>query len=147
MELSVRVARSSDFGAVKIKGLLWDYQYVYPAEHGNSVFYVAGFPHELVAQYQFLASMVDLNVIAMVPASFSLLHVYRYMHGAAFRRTQLAIDMIQHHNMIDYICTPDVLSRLIQVPYGVSVDRARDIRAVLISCGIFMSEGLTHEKY
>ncbi len=147
VELPDRVPNRSDFNIRELKGLSWEYRYIYPTEHGQSVFYVAGIAPALIAQYQIFTVIAGLNVVAMIPASMALLHVYRYQHGTAFRRTQLAIDMLQHHNITDYFCTQDTFSRLVTVAQGVVIDRVRDIRPILVACGAFMSEGMADEEY
>ncbi len=136
-----------DFALPELNSLVWDYRVVYPTDHGKSVFYVAGLPRTLIAQYQLFAIAAQLHMTTLIPEQMALLQVYRYQRGAAFRRTQLAVDMLQHHNMIDYICTTETLGRILHIPSHLVIDRAREASSLLASCGLFISERVEDEKY
>jgi len=139
--------KSSEFVIPELKKLAWDFEYIYPTDHGKSVFYVAGLPHALIAQYQLFAINAKLHMTKVIPESMALLQLYRYQRGAAFRRTQLALDMRQHHNIIEYLFNKDTLGRIMHIPKSVVLDRTREIGPLLTACGLFISERIDHEKH
>jgi hypothetical protein len=139
--------KSSDFMMPELKKLAWDFEYIYPTDHGKSVFYVTGLPHALIAQYQLFAINAQLHMTKLIPESMALLQVYRYQRGTAFRRTQLALDMRQHHNIIEYLFNKDTLGRILHIPNHVALDRMREIGPLLTACGLFISERIHHEKH
>jgi len=139
--------QASDFVLPELKTLVWDYRYAYPIDHGKSVCYVAGLPHAVITQYQLFAIQTQLHMTILMPEQMALLQVYRYQRGLTFRRTQLAVDMLQHHNMVDYLCNTDTLGRILHVPNHLVLDRAHEVGPLLAACGLFISEGVDDEKY
>lgn len=105
-----------DFAFAKLKKVLWHRAYLYPHDDGLHTFYVGGISRQLLFQYQLLAINLRLNLIAIIPERWVLLHLYEYVQGAAFRRSALAHAMEQHHNNIHALQSSDILQRIIRVP-------------------------------
>lgn len=118
----------------------WDYRFAYPADNGFWVFYVTGMPRTLLLQYQLLAINTQLNLLTITSERMALLKLYEYQHGNAFRRSQLAIDMMRHHNMIEYLFDHDTLSRILYIPSTLAHHRTDDVQHLLSACGLFVSE-------
>ncbi len=127
-----------DFVIPERNHMRWDYRFAYPADNGLWVFYVTGMPRSLLLQYQLLAITTPLNLLAITSERMALLALYEYQHGNAFRRSQLAIDMLRHHNMIEYLFDGDTLSRILYVPSRLAHHRIDDahhlIKRVWIIC-------------
>lgn len=128
-----------DFALSARNHMLWDYRFAYPADNGVWVFYVTGMPRTLLLQYQLLAINAQLNLLAVTSERMALLKLYEYQHGNAFRRSQLAIDMLRHHNMIEYLFDSDTLSRILYIPSTLSHHRVEDAHHLLSACGLFVS--------
>jgi len=128
-----------DFEVSERNHMLWDYRFAYPADNGLWVFYVTGMPRALLLQYQLLAITTPFNLLTITSERMALLNLYEYQHGNAFRRSQLAIDMLRHHNMIEYLFDRDTLSRILYIPSALAHHRADDIHHLLSACGLFVS--------
>jgi hypothetical protein len=128
-----------DFAVPEGNHMLWDYRFAYPADNGLWVFYVTGMPRSLLLQYQLLAISTQCNLITLTSERMALLKLYEYQHGAAFRRSQLAIDMVRHHNMIEYLFDSDTLSRILHIPSALAHHRVHDAHHLLSACGLFVS--------
>jgi hypothetical protein len=128
----------ADFGVTYSSNVLWGHRYVYPNDHGQSVFYVYSVPRSLLLQYQLLAVAAECNVITITTKNMGLLTVYKHIFGAAFRRSQLAIDMMRHNNNIDDLISVDILKRIITVPLSVQLNDERSYIAA--ACGLFFDE-------
>ena len=103
----------TDFGiAQKTRNVLWEYRYLYPNDHGQFVFYVYSVPRSLVLQYQLLAVAARCNLITMTTRTMMLLSAYKNIFGVAFRRSQLAVDMMRCNNNIADLITVDTLNRI-----------------------------------
>lgn len=128
----------TDFGITHSSSVLWDYRYLYPNDHGQFVFYVYSVPRSLILQYQLLGIAMQCNLIAITTTSMALLTTYKHIFGAAFRRSQLAIDMARHSNNIDELISADTLKRMIQCPTTIAVQDEHSYIAA--ACGLFFDE-------
>lgn len=128
-----------DFALPEGNHMLWDYRFAYPADNGLWVFYVTGMPRSLLLQYQLLAISTQCNLLTITSERMALLKLYEYQHGNAFRRSQLAVDMVRHHNMIEYLFDSDALSRLVYIPSTLAHHRVHDAHHLLSACGLFVS--------
>ncbi|MGB8366878.1 MAG: hypothetical protein WCD44_00815 [Candidatus Babeliales bacterium] len=128
------------FSIQKIKNNLWGYEYIYPRDH-QFVFYVYQIPHTTLLQFKLFSIAAHLNVIAIIPQRSTLLLLYKFIYGNAFRRAQLAIDMIRYHNMIEYLFSPDLLARIIDTSSCIQ-NIAIELPYLLPACGLFISEGM-----
>ena len=128
-----------DFTVPDHSHMLWDYRFAYPADNGLWVFYVMGMPRTLLLQYQLLGINAQLNLLTITSERMALLKLYEYQHGNAFRRSQLAIDMLRHHNMVEYLFDGDALSRMLYIPSNLAHHRIDDAEHLLSACGLFVS--------
>jgi len=129
-----------NFPAQKTKNYLWGYEYIYPRDH-QFIFYVYRISRTTLLQYKLLAITAHLNVTAIIPQRSVLLSLYKFLYGKTFRQAQLAIDMIRHHNMIEYLFTPDLLARIISISPPIQ-NITEEMPYLLTACGLFVSEGI-----
>ncbi len=129
-----------NFSVQKADNILWEYEYVYPRDH-QFIFYVYSMPQAILLQYQLLSIAAHLNIIAIIPQRRVLLSLYKFLYGSAFRQAQLAVDMTRHHNMIEYLFTPDLLARIINISPNIK-SRVEEMPYLLTACGLFVSEGI-----
>ncbi len=129
-----------NFFMQKAENVLWEYEYVYPRDH-QFIFYVYSMPRAILLQYQLLSIAAHLNVIAIVPQRRVLLSLYKFLYDSAFRQAQLAVDMTRYHNMIEYLFTPDLLARIINISPNI-INRTEEMPYLLTACGLFVSEGV-----
>jgi hypothetical protein len=95
-------------------------------------------PRSLILQYQLLAIAAQCNLIAITIKSMALLTTYQHIFGTAFRRSQLAVDMMRHNNNIDELVSADILKRMVQMPTTIVLrDECSYIAA---ACGLFFDE-------
>ena len=127
-----------DFALPISKDLLWDFQYLYPKDNSQFVFYVYGIPQHILFQYQLLAIAAKLNVIKITPARVGLFNAYQFLFGDAFRQGQLALDMIRNHNMIEQVFTNETITRMIEI--SPDIDKKQEQSHILQACGLFVSE-------
>lgn len=132
-------ASMEDFEIPERSHMLWDYRFAYPADNGLWVFYLMGMPRTLLLQYQLLAINAQLNLLTITSERMALLKLYEYQHGNAFRRSQLAIDMLRHHNMVEYLFDGDALSRMLYIPSNLAHHRIDDAQHLLSACGLFVA--------
>src|SRR3990172_3808264 len=119
--MSTSTPHRSDFGIAVSSNILWEYRYVYPNDHGQYVFYVYVVPRSLVLQYQLLAIAARCNLIAITTKTVAMLDVYKNIFGTAFRRSQLAVDMMRYDNNIDRIISIDAIRRMVRVSPSVTI--------------------------
>jgi hypothetical protein len=105
----------TDFTILNSANVLWEYRYVYPNDDGQFVFYVYSVPRFVVLQYELLAVVAQCNLITMTTQTMALLSAYQHMFGSAFRRSQLAIDMMECNNNIGDIITADAVKRMVNM--------------------------------
>lgn len=122
------------------KGMLWEYRYLYPNDHGQFIFYVYAVPRSLILQYQLLAIATQCNLITMTTQTAGLLSAYQHIFGSAFRRTQLAVDMTRCNNNIDALISVDAVNRMLTS--GIDIDVAQERSYLAAAVGLFYSERL-----
>jgi hypothetical protein len=130
----------ADFGVPHSSNVLWDYRYLYPNDNNQFIFYLYAIPRLLLLQYELLAIAAHLNVIAMTTQHMALLSAYKYMFGAAFRKSQLGIDMMHHHNNYEKLISPTILARMITIPPTIRIQD--ELTHLATACGLFTAEGL-----
>lgn len=121
------------------KHALWDYQYLYPTETNQHVFYVCSINQSLLLQYKLIAIQTNINLVAITTQYAALLTLYSYMYGAAFRRSQLALDMVKYNNKIEHLFNLEMVKRIITYSDH-HTDDLRDTLNILTSCGLYISE-------
>lgn len=104
----------ADFIHLGLQKFVWDFTYLYTHEQGESVFAISGIQRELLFQYQFLALKLNINLVTITTPMHSLLHLYRYVQGDAFRQAKLAIDMQAHRNHFESYFDQPMYNRIIQ---------------------------------
>ena len=112
---------------------------MYPNDDGQFVFYVYSVPRSLVLQYQLLAIAAQCNLITMTTQTMALLSAYKNIFGTAFRRSQLAVDMMRCNNTIDDLIGIDTVNRMISGAGHIVGDERLSVAA---AAGLFCSERL-----
>jgi len=120
--------------ATNARSTLWEYRYLYPNDHGQFVFYLYSIPRSVVLQYELLAISAQCNLITMTTKTMSLLSAYQYIFGNAFRRSQLAVDMMKCNNKIADLITADGVKSMVSGAVGY------DIVSCAAAAGLFYSE-------
>ncbi|HEX4068691.1 MAG TPA: hypothetical protein VHX42_01210 [Candidatus Babeliales bacterium] len=105
----------ADFMISNSAHVMWEYRYVYQNDHGQFVFYVYSVPRSVLLQYKLLAIAAQCNLITMTTQTMALLSAYQHMFGSAFRRSQLAVDMMRCNNNISDLITVDAVRRMVNM--------------------------------
>jgi len=129
----------TDFTIAKnARSTKWEYRYLYPYENGQFMFYVYSVPRSVILQYQLLAIGAHCNVIKMTTHTACILSAYEYMFGSAFRRSQLAVDMMRAHHKIDALISHDALHRMMKIGTDINIKQERSYLAAAV--GAWYSE-------
>jgi len=136
--MPISTPHRSDFGIAQSSNMLWEYRYLYPNDHGQYVFYVYSIPRSLILQYQLLAVAAQCNLITITTQTMALLDAYKTIFGVAFRRSQLAVDMMRYDNNVEQLISVDALRRMMSIPAGINtIDERLPIAA---ACGLMCVE-------
>jgi hypothetical protein len=127
----------TDFSVAHSASVLWEYRYLYPNDDGQFVFYVYSVPRSLILQYKLLAIATQCNLITMTTQTMALLSAYQNVFGPAFRRSQLAVDMMRCNNNIAELVTADALRRMVS---GTAAIKEVDTLLCAAAAGLFCSE-------
>jgi len=115
----------------------WDYHYLYPTDTHEYVFYTCGIAQPLLLQYKLLAIKHKLDLYITTSQTAALLQLYRYTHGAAFRSSQLGIDMQRAHNNPELLFSDELVRRVISIPkYSSGEDTLIDKKTALTFAGL-----------
>lgn len=101
---------------------IWQYQYMYPHEAQGYVFYISALYPWIMYQYQELCRQSDLKLHAIISSMHTSLRAYKGLYGAAFRASQLSIDMPRCDGMLSKVVSADNVRRLLYIPAGVCSD-------------------------
>lgn len=127
----------SDFAIANTSSVQWEYRYLYPNHDGQYIFYAYAIPRSLILQYQLLAMSIGCNLISITTQTAALLDAYKNIFGTAFRKSQLAVDMMRHENNIQELISDDAVRRMVSLSGGVTKEEYGDIAA---ACGVFCAE-------
>ena len=126
---------AQDFASYKTRGTLHAYDYLYPHDD-TFLFYWYHIPYTLLMQYMCLAITYAFNCIRITPRFCALLYAYRMIQGAAFRQSQLALDMHTIDNRISRYFTPDIITQSV---HGIDAPLLQNRVALLdtiAACGL-----------
>jgi hypothetical protein len=130
----------SDFNIDQTSSMQWEYRYLYPNHDGQYVFYVYAVPRSLILQYELLATSMGCNLIGITTQTAALLEAYKNIFGAAFRKSQLAVDMMRCDNNVVDLISADALRRMVALPGYIAKDEYATVAA---ACGIICGERLS----
>jgi len=137
IKLATASPTPADMLTPALRKMVWDYQYIYPADHAAYVFYVAGIIRPIILQYQLLAINLSLNLRALTTPFMASLFLYKNLYGSAFRHTQLAHDMHQTNNQLLSLFSTDVLRRSITIPAEHTLNLEEEKFWLLTSLGLY----------
>ena len=126
---------TSDFTYLGLQKFIWDFSYLYTDEQGEHVFAISGIKREQLFQYQLLALQLSMNLVTITTPLNTLLHIYRYMQGPAYRQAKLGMDLQEHHNKLESYFTQAMSSRIIQVNQSI------ESKIALHMAGLYCMEG------
>ncbi len=126
------------FNSLSLKKMAWDYRYLYPSDNAHFAFYVCGIPRHTLAQYQLLTLSTQLNPLIITTEWLALLRLYKQRYGNAFRSTQLAKDMLMHNNVIEKLCSLDMVRRLVFIPSMRHLDLEKEYTTLTTALGLFL---------
>ncbi|HEV2917288.1 MAG TPA: hypothetical protein VGW78_06120 [Candidatus Babeliales bacterium] len=100
------------------------FDYLCTSDEYKHLYYWYQIPRSLLLQYQCICIAGALNCIRITPRFCALLHAYKAVHAAAFRRTQLYIDLKKANNSMAHYFTNDSINRLVSdVPVELYSDK------------------------
>lgn len=123
-----------------LKKMLWDYRYLHTLDNGQSLFYVCGINRATVFAQQLLAHNAQLILTTVTSEYMALIHAYSRMFGSAFRRSQLAMDLIKHDYKIEKSICSDSVARLLMIDPALAITIEEQKIPLLSSIGLFNQE-------
>jgi hypothetical protein len=104
-EQLVRVSTASpsahELASGQLKRMLWDYRYLHTLDDGQSLFYVCGIARPLLFSHQLIAQQTALHLLNMTSGYMALINAYAKIFSAAFRQSQLALDLLAHEYQLE----------------------------------------------
>lgn len=119
---------------------LWDYQYMYPTDTNEYVFYICAVTQPFLLQYKLMAIKHQLHLLTTTSQTAALLQLYRFVYADAFRSTQLGFDMKRCNNNPELLFSSEMLNRIITIPPHIPITISQEKSALLTMCGLFVSE-------
>lgn len=135
MSMPTSTPHYADFGITQTRGMQSEYRYVYPHHNDQYVFYVYAVPRSLILQYELLAISLQCNLVGITTQSAAILESYKNIFGSAFRKSQLAVDMMKHDNNVESLISVDALRRMISV--DADIDLKKEKLFITVACGVF----------
>jgi hypothetical protein len=129
----------TDFAITKASSVHWEYRYLYPNHDGQYVFYAYAIVRSLILQYQLLAMSMQCNLITITTQTTALLEAYKNIFGVVFRKSQLAVDMMEYENNVQTLISDDAVRRMISFSGDIAKNEYSTIAA---ACGVFYTERL-----
>ena len=126
-----------DFSHLKLGKLAWDYRYLYPADNGNFVFYIAGVRHELLLQYTLMIQKIPLQFVTLTTSLHALITLYQACQASAFRQLKLEQDMQSCNYQLATLFSADMLYRLMS--FKTNFDAAH-LPHLLVCTGLYLNE-------
>lgn len=133
VKIPISTPRRADFGISEAPGIQWEYRYLYPHHDDQYVFYVYSVPRSLILQYELLAIKLQINLIAVTTQTVGLIDAYKNIFGKAFRKSQLAVDMIRNDNSVENLISVDSLRRMVSINNDIDVYKEKIFIAA--ACG------------
>lgn len=107
--------KKEDFSFTSRGQSTWSFQYLYPIGHQQHAFYVCEVEQAVAFQYASSLMKVGIVPVLMTSRALALMHAYHFYQGAAFRRTQFALDMAACEYQIDRLVSLEMVHRLVSI--------------------------------
>lgn len=123
-----------------LKKILWDYRYLHTLDDGQSLFYVCGISRPLLFSHHLLAQQTMLHLMNITSGYMALISAYARLFGTAFRRSQLAIDLLAHDYQLEKSMNVDSIARLLHIDPAVTLDMHEQKVSLLTMIGLLNQE-------
>lgn len=123
-----------------LKKMHWDYRYLHTLDDGQSLFYVCGIARPTLFAQQLLAQQAQVHLMNVSSSYMALVQSYRTLFGSAFRRSQLALDLITHNYALEKSISNDSIARLLQINPALHLDLNEHKVSLLTMIGLFNQE-------
>lgn len=124
-----------------LRKMVWDYRYLHALEDHYHLFYRCGIPSWTLFETELLCAHAGTPSRAITSAYMALLQAYKALYGKAFRRSQLAQDMMRSNYQLEARITPSNISRLVHIAPRLSLDVEREKMSVLSMIGLWYMQG------
>jgi hypothetical protein len=140
VRLSKATATVNDFDLQSLKKMMWDYRYLHMLDDGDHLFYVCGISRPKLFAQQLLAYKTGLHLLRVTSNYTAMIQAYRALNGAAFRKSQLALDMIQSNYRIYERISNDSICRLLHISGSLTLDFINEKIPLLTLIGLCYQE-------
>jgi hypothetical protein len=140
VRLSTASPQVGQLGSSMLKRMLWDYRYLHTLDDGQSLFYVCGITRHILFFYLLLAQQSNLHLMNITSGYMALINMYAKIYGPAFRRSQLALDLLAHDYQLEKSITLDSIARLLYVDPALTIDIDEQKIPLITTIGLFNQE-------
>lgn len=123
-----------------LQKMFWDYRYLHTLDDGQSLFYLCGISRPALFTHQLLAQKSQLHLVNITSGYMAIVQAYRMLFGTAFRRSQLAIDLMAHNYALEKSISADSIARLLKISPVLDLDSTEDKVSLLTMIGLFNQE-------
>lgn len=135
--------KNQTFNIAELSTLSWDCSYLCPSQKGGFDFFVCGMKPEHLLAYQLLAYAANLNLITITTGQHAHLQLYKQVQGAAFRQSQLSLDLLAHKYDANNLFDAATIASSISVDPSLDIDIKKEYSFLGAHVGLFLSEGLS----
>jgi hypothetical protein len=132
--------RIADVSGPDLKKLIWEYRYLLSADNGQHLFYLAGIARHAIVHYYLIAQKVGAQLVGISSDYMALIQAYRHMYGAAFRQSQLGVDLTRSEYNLEMVISDQTIGRLMTIPQSISIDTMQEKRTLLTFAGLYYQE-------
>ncbi len=132
--------RIADVASSNLKKLIWEYRYLLSMDNGQHLFYLAGITRHAIAHYYMIAQKVGAQLMGISSDYMALIQAYRQMYGAAFRQSQLGVDLTRSEYHLETVISDQTIGRLMTIPQSISIDTIQEKKTLLTFAGLYYQE-------
>ncbi len=140
LRLSTASPSTDEVAIPALKKMLWDYRYLHTLDDGQSLFYLCGISRPALFSQQLLSQKTKLHLMNLTSSYMALIQAYRTLFGHAFRRSQLALDLITHNYALEKSIANDSIARLLKIDPALNLDMRDHKISLLTMIGLFNQE-------
>jgi hypothetical protein len=121
------------------KKKVWNYCHLGSTiDHDSFVIYACGLPREYMFHYRLFALFAQLNLVMITTGTMAQFMLYKYMYGAAFRQSQLSVDLARHTYDLTSFFTVDSITRAVFIHPDVHGSWQSQVPMLASALGLFV---------
>jgi hypothetical protein len=123
------------------KSKVWNYCHLGSTiDHDSFVVYACGLPREYMFHYRLFALFAQLNLLVVTTTAMAQFMLYKYIYGAAFRQSQLSVDLARHTYDLTPFFTADSITRVVSIPSDLHSSWQSQAPMLASALGLFVAK-------